>query len=128
LIEEFSRQSGFLPGQHAIEAYGRGGFRFGGMSHQGSILALPTRILAWQATSTADIDVEDLAALLNASEPIEGLLIGTGLSALLPNAPFALALKAKGIKLELMDTPAALRTYNLLVSQGRYFGAALIAV
>jgi uncharacterized protein len=128
LIEEFSRQSGFLPGQHAIEAYGRGGFRFGGMSHQGSILALPSGIAAWQATSTADIDVEDLAARLNACEPMEGVLIGTGLSALLPNAPFALALKAKGIKVELMDTPAALRTYNLLVSQGRSFGAALIAV
>ena len=37
-----------------IEAYGKGGFRFAGMSHRGSLLCLPDGIWAWPvATSTA---------------------------------------------------------------------------
>ena len=39
------KYSGFLPGRHVIEGYGSYGFRFGGMSHRGSILALPVRHL-----------------------------------------------------------------------------------
>ncbi len=36
-----------LPQAAAIEAYGKGGFRFAGMSHRGSILCLPAGIWAW---------------------------------------------------------------------------------
>jgi uncharacterized protein len=38
------------PGRAPIDAYGNGGFRFAGMSHRGSLLALPSGIQAWQAT------------------------------------------------------------------------------
>jgi preprotein translocase subunit SecF len=38
---------GFVPGRFAIDAYGRGGFRFADMSHRGSILALPSGVHAW---------------------------------------------------------------------------------
>ena len=38
------RTDGFVPGAHPIDAYGAGGFRFAGMSHRGSILALPSGI------------------------------------------------------------------------------------
>ena len=50
--------AGFLPGAHAIEGYGAGGFRFGGMSHRGSILALPSGVYAWAAAIPAEITID----------------------------------------------------------------------
>ena len=50
-----------LPQAAAIEAYGKGGFRFAGMSHRGSILCLPAGIWAWPVTAPAEINEETLA-------------------------------------------------------------------
>ena len=36
-----------LPTPAPIDAYGNGGFRFGGMSHRGSLLCFPDGVWAW---------------------------------------------------------------------------------
>ncbi len=74
--------TGFVPGKHAIESYGNGGFRFAGMSHQGSIIALPTGIQSWFVSSPARIDVPSLTAVLAEAYRLDMLLIGTGEKAL----------------------------------------------
>ena len=51
---------GFVPGRHLIDAYGNGGFRFAEMSHRGSILALPSGVVAWPVTSMADLTAASL--------------------------------------------------------------------
>ncbi|MGO9672723.1 MAG: Mth938-like domain-containing protein [Methylocella sp.] len=121
--------AGFLPGAHAIEGYGAGGFRFGGMSHRGSILALPSGIYAWAAEAPADITIESLAPLFaEAPGLIEHLLIGTGLDP----APLSLALRQRlrlaGVSAEPMQTGAAARTYSILLGEKRRVAAALLAV
>ncbi len=120
--------AGFVPGRHAIEAYGRGGFRFAGMSHRGSILILPSGIRAWPDTDGAAISRADLAPALREMPPIEFLLIGTGPTIVpLPDAlrrPF----REAGISVDTMQTGAAARTYNVLLAEERRVGAALIAV
>jgi uncharacterized protein len=123
------RYAGFLPGAHNIEAYGQGGFRFGGMSHRGSILALPSGVHAWGAVTPADITLEALA-LVFAEEKglIEHLLVGTG-AALVPlDKNVRQALRAAGIKAEPMATGAAARTYSILLGEDRRVAAALLAV
>ena len=123
------RPGGFLPGRHPIDAYGEGGFKFGGMSHRGSLLALPSGLYAWDATTPADIDVGSLARILaEAPEAIEHLLVGTGLD-LAPLAP-ALVQRLRTLKIvaEPMATGAAARTYNILMGEGRRVAAALLAV
>ena len=50
-----------LPHQAPIEAYGKGGFRFAGMSHRGSLLCLPDGIWAWPVEAPAAITDEVLA-------------------------------------------------------------------
>lgn len=121
--------AGFLPGAHAIDGYGAGGFRFGGMSHRGSILALPSGIYAWRAQSPADITAESLAAVFTEETgAIDHLLIGTGVEP----APLAAALRNRlrnaGIRAEPMQTGAAARTYNILLGERRRVAAALLAV
>ena len=120
---------GFLPGQHPIDAYGAGGFKFADMSHKGSLFALPSGLYAWAPTSVAEIDAPSLARVFAEDKGlIEHLLIGTGLS-LVPLAPALKAgLKEAGIVGEPMATAAAARTYNILLGERRRVAAALIAV
>ena len=123
------RPSGFLPGRHAIDAYGEGGFKFGDMSHRGSILALPSGVYAWDATTAAAIDAHSLARLFD-EEPgsVEHILIGTGLELAPLNPVLREKLRDAGIVAEPMATGAAARTYNILLGERRRVAAALIAV
>jgi len=123
------KYDGFLPGQHLIEGYGSGGFRFAAMSHRGSILALPSGIYAWSAVTPADISAASLEAVFKeAPSTIEHLLIGTGLELVpLPQALRQLLLDA-GIRPEPMPTGAAARTFSILLSERRRVAAALLAV
>lgn len=123
------KYAGFLPGAHAIEGYGAGGFRFASMSHRGSILALPSGILAWPAVTATDINVESLEAVFReAPGRIEHLLIGTGLDLVPLPAPLRQRLRDAGIRAEPMPTGAAARTYSILLGEKRRVAAALLAV
>ena len=124
--------SGFLPGQHAIEGYGAGGFRFGDMSHRGSILALPSGIYAWDVVTPDELTVASFArvfaeARAGAHGTIELLLIGTG-TQMLPMFDLRDALRAAGIHANPMTTAAAARTYSILLGEKRRVAAALLAV
>lgn len=123
------RSAGHLPGRHPIDAYGEGGFKFAGMSHRGSLLALPSGLYAWDAAAWAEIDEASLARLFREEQgAVEHLLVGTGLD-LMPLKP-ALVQRLRQAKIvaEPMATGAAARTYNILMGEGRRVAAALIAV
>ena len=117
-----------FPGRAPIEAYGNGGFRFAGMSHRGSLLALPSGIQAWPVASAESIDAASLAPLLAESNVIDITLIGTG-NDLLPLSPAVQqSLADAGLFADVMGTGAAVRTFNVLLSENRAVAAALIAV
>ncbi len=119
---------GFLPGRFPIDAYGNGGFRFGGMSHRGSILVLPSGIKAWDAVAPADITLSSLEPVLAEAERIELLLVGVGRDLVrLPEGVIA-RLRQSGLRIETMQTGAAARTLNVLLGEDRRVAAALLAV
>jgi uncharacterized protein len=123
-----SEQKRFLPGRHVIDSYGNGGFRFGDMSHKGSILALPSGIHAWAASDFAALTREDFAPVMAEADQIDTLLIGSGAEmALLPKA-LRWRLKEGHMSIDCMGTGAAARIYNIMVSENRRVAAALIAV
>lgn len=117
-----------LPRQVPIEAYGNGGFRFGGMSHRGSILCLPSGIWSWSVTDVSALDPASLQVVLGLSGTLSFLILGTGPALVRAPRDVAAAFQEAGIGLEVMDTGAAARTYNVLLGEGRPIGAALIAV
>ena len=121
--------AGFLPGRHAIEGYGAGGFRFGDMSHRGSILALPSGIYAWDVATPDDLTIVAFERVLAEakSDTIDLLLIGTG-TQMLPIFDLRDALRAAGISSDPMATAAAARTYSILLGEKRRVAAALLAV
>jgi uncharacterized protein len=117
-----------LPHPAPIEAYGKGGFRFAGMSHRGSLLCLPDGIWAWPVARGDDITETALASVFARSGDIDLFLIGSGPE---PWAmPDALRLRFHELKLnvEVTRTGTAVPTYNILLGEGRRVAAGLIAV
>ncbi|WP_439575004.1 Mth938-like domain-containing protein [Phreatobacter sp.] len=119
---------GFLPGRHAIDAYGNGGFRFGEMSHRGSILALPSGIHAWQADGPEAFTPEMFAAVLAEREAIDVLLVGAGRDMAVLPAALGWMFREARIGVDVMATGAAARTYNIMLGEGRQVAAALVAI
>ena len=119
---------GFYPYQAAIDGYGNGGFRFAGMSHRGSLLCLPTGMHAWQATTPAEISLENLKPVFDAADQIDVLLVGLGTDIAGFDKSIRQALRERNIIVEAIATGGAVRTYNILLGENRAVGAALIAV
>ena len=117
-----------LPRPAPIEAYGNGGFRFGGMSHRGSLLCFPDGIWAWPVQSLAELNAAALEQVFARANTLDFFLIGAG------HDPWALpeALRARfrelSLSVDAMATGAAVRTYNILLAENRHVGAGLIAV
>ncbi|MDD9910637.1 MAG: MTH938/NDUFAF3 family protein [Ahrensia sp.] len=116
-----------FPGRAPIDSYGDGGFRFAEMSHRGSILCLPSGIYAWAPQTPADLEPSSFETVLD-EDGIELLLIGTGVD-LVPLQPASRErLEARGMRVEMMGTGAAARTFNVLLAEGRAVAAALLAI
>jgi len=74
--------------------------------------------------NTDQLSEQDLEELL-AKQP-EIVIFGTGWQAQRPPRELVFAMARRGIGFETMDTPAACRTFNILVSEGRDVAAVLI--
>ncbi|MBI1204408.1 MAG: hypothetical protein GC182_18055 [Rhodopseudomonas sp.] len=117
-----------LPHPAPIEAYGNGGFRFGGMSHRGSLLCLPDGIWAWPVTSVADITEAMLASVFARGEALDVFLIGAGRDPWVLPPALRTLFQQHSISVDAMTTGSAVRTYNILLGENRRAGVGLIAV
>ena len=116
-----------LPQAAAIDAYGKGGFRFADMSHRGSILCLPDGIWAWPVGAPQDITAESLERVF-AAKGVELFMLGTGKQPWLMPEALRWRFRDARIGVEVTPTGPAVRTYNILFAERRRVGAALIAV
>jgi uncharacterized protein len=123
-----SDQNPFFPERTPIDAYGGGGFRFAEMSHRGSLLILPDGVYGWPPAAFDELTPESFARILGQSKEIDFLLLGTGAQRLTPPPEISHAFLAAGIGLEIMDTGAACRTFNVLLQESRAVAAALLVV
>ncbi len=121
-------QSPFLPERVPIGAYGGGGFRFGEMSHRGSLLILPKGVYGWPPVSFGDLTPDAFDHVFGQASEIDFLLLGTGEQRVNPSDDVSQAFIEAGIGLEIMDTGAACRTFNVLLDEQRAVAAALLAV
>ena len=111
-----------------IHGYGDGGFRVAGERHAGSLFLHTRQAHGWKQPQDLDqLQADDLMPLIGVSLP-PLLVLGTGTP---PNHPFSdlgTAFRERGIALEVLSTPAACRTWNVLMSEGRAAAAALVAI
>jgi uncharacterized protein len=117
-----------LAGRPPIAGYGAGLFRIGGIEHHGSLIILPRGVFDWPGAATANLPEEALSPVLAEAAGLGFLLLGTGVRQIFPGPALRAAFAKAGLGLEAMDTGAACRTYNVLLSEERVFAAALIAM
>jgi uncharacterized protein len=108
--------------RQVIQSYGEGGFRISNLRHLGAILVTATRTSAWTDAQIATLDPSLVPG------DIDVLVIGCGTRASFVSPATREAFKRRGIALEVADTPAACRTYNILLAEGRRVAAALLPV
>lgn len=111
-----------------IQGYREGGFTIGGARHEGPVLVLRERTLAWQVAAFEQLTVESLEPVLAAEPAIEILVLGAGAGFAMVSQGFRQAVRERGVAIECMATPAACRTFNVLLAEDRRVGAALIPV
>jgi len=117
-----------FPGRAPIDAYGRGGFRFADMSHVGSILCVPSGIYGWEPERVEEIDGEALRRVVEEKAAIDVLLLGVGPQPRHAPPEAAQVLRHAGVRFDAMTTGAAVRTFNVMVSEERRVAAGLLAV
>jgi uncharacterized protein len=112
-------------GRQVIERYGPSGFRVTGVIWHGPVLVFPDRTLPWTAADAAAVSWESLAPVVEHGG-VQILLLGLDRRTAVVAGELRAQLRAAGITLEPMETGAACRTYNVLVSEDRRVAAALI--
>jgi uncharacterized protein len=118
----------FLPGRHQIESFGNGGFRLGGVSHQGSLIITPSGVRACSTKNIVELSIDDFVPIFAEQNNIDMVLIGAGRT-LEPLQPALLrSLRERGLGYDIMSTNAAVRTYNVVEAEDRRVAAILIAV
>lgn len=111
-----------------IAGYGDGGFRMGENRFEGSMLITPAGFYPWDVKTKDDITVENLKPILDDYQSVEIIIIGMGQGMAFLQKDVRDAFADKKIAVEVMDTGAASRTYNVLLQEGRKVTAALIAI
>ena len=110
---------------HVITAMGPGWIRVGPTEYRESLVLTPETVQpGWAAGGYEGLTEADFTALL-AHRP-EVVLLGTGSTMRFPHPRLTRALTEARVGVEVMDTPAACRTFNILAAEGRRVTAALL--
>ncbi|WP_298964139.1 Mth938-like domain-containing protein [uncultured Roseibium sp.] len=117
-----------FPGRAPLDAYGEGGFRFAEMSHRGSLLCVPSGIYGWNVCEPESFSQFAFERVFQEQDDIEVLLIGTGRELRPLPQDLKVLFREAGILADPMSTGAAVRTFNVLLSEDRAVAAALLAV
>jgi uncharacterized protein len=110
---------------NVFTGHGDGYVRIGETDYRENLLVTPEQLIGGWAPSGFDALTESDFAALAALKP-EVALFGTGATMRFPHPRLTRALTEGRIGLEVMDTPAACRTYNILAAEGRRVAAAIL--
>ena len=104
-----------------VDGYGPNFFRISGEVFEGKVALLPRSCRLW-------LGFDDPAPFVKLAKDLDVVLVGMGPNIAHLPVGFRAALEQAGIGVEIMDSPTACRTYNVLLSEGRRVGLALLPV
>jgi uncharacterized protein len=112
---------------HLIKAYGAGSIQINETVYERDLIVMPESIEPeWASAPVDELTPAHFAAVHDYAPEI--LLLGTGRAQRFPPARLMAELGRQGMGLEVMDTAAACRTYNVLMSEDRRVAAALMLI
>ncbi|WP_371322446.1 Mth938-like domain-containing protein [Dechloromonas sp. ZY10] len=114
-----------LAGLNIFTAHGEGFVTVNHEKYEKSLIVTPENIVpAWTEAKPDALSEADMQQLMQLG--VEVVLLGTGKQLRFPPGPLLRPFAPAGIGIEVMDLPAACRTYNILAAEGRKVAAALI--
>lgn len=112
-------------GVNTIRAFSQRQIRVNADTYSTSVIVLPQAIKQpWEPRSLGELNEDHIAQIVEMDPEL--VLLGTGDRLQFPHPSITRALTEAGIGLEVMDTSAACRTYNIIMAEGRNVAAALI--
>ena len=112
------------PEKNVFTGYGAGYVLINQKRYENNLVIMPDHIIEdWQAQNFEQLTAEHFEPLLPFQPEI--VLLGTGNALYFPNILITKELISLKIGVEVMDTSAACRTYNILMEEGRNVAAAL---
>ncbi|MEO8674963.1 MAG: Mth938-like domain-containing protein [Casimicrobiaceae bacterium] len=112
------------PNGNVITGSGPGWVRVGAQEYRTGIVVTADNVAEWAVAGFDALTEADFAKLLAHAPEI--VLLGTGATLRFPHPRLTQAFAAARVGIEVMDTPAACRTFNILAAEGRKVVAALI--
>ena len=114
-------------GQNFIRAYAAGQVTINQEVYTRSVVVTAQQIIAdWPPANPADLLAAHFEAVVSLRPEV--VILGTGARLQFPAPSIIRPLVEAGIGIEVMDTGAACRTYNILMSDGRSVAAALMMI
>jgi uncharacterized protein len=111
--------------QNMFTGYGPGYVIVNKARYEQSLIVLPDRLIEnWDAKTFEQLTTEHFEFVLSLQP--EMVLFGTGATLRFPHPTLTRTLIESRIGVEVMDTAAACRTYNILTAEGRRVAAALL--
>lgn len=112
-------------GLNLFTAYGDDFVAVNQEKHFANLILLPESIIRdWTSATVATLTEADMEMLTGLGTEI--ILLGTGNRLRFPSGSLLRPFANAGIGLDVMDLPAACRTYNILAAEGRKVAAALL--
>jgi len=111
-------------GRQLFSGYGPGYVAVNNVRYERSVLVSPDAVTEWPVGDFGTLAAADFG-FIGEQRP-EIVILGTGAQQRFPPPELARALAASGAGVEVMDTRAACRTYNILVAEGRKVVAAIV--
>jgi len=109
----------------AIRAYEKGKLIINQQAYHNSLIIMPEQLIPdWRPQTVEDLIAVDFDELITLKPSM--IILGTGEKQIFPSPTLYAAAINAGIGVEIMNTPAACRTYNILMSEGRSIAAALM--
>lgn len=112
--------------RQVIQSYKQGQFKVSGQVYDSPVLVYPDRVEAWDVSvMPADFSKDEFLRLFSKLENIDVCLIGAGQQGFFVLPEYRTIFQQGHVGLDVMDTGAACRTYNVLLAEGRRVVAAL---
>ena len=115
-------------GRQIVQRYGNGGFRVSGVDFTGSVIVLPDGTASWPLATMEDLTIDAFAPALEVAGFLDVFLLGCGVRMQLLSPDLRAALRDRGLAVDTMETGAACRSFNVLITEGRSAAAALLAI
>ena len=114
-------------GQKIIQSYRGGAFKISGVVYEHAVILTPDDVWKWKiGGGVQDLSEAHFSSLTKISDQIDVVLLGCGSHMAFLPLDLRKTLKEQGIQIDVMDTGAACRTYNVLMAEGRRVACALI--